>query len=293
MLERRIWVAPPHKRRALGLLLAVLTACAKENLAQQLPEFEANEILVVLEEAGVAAEKSRSIGSRELAFDVMVAKTDANAAYRVLREENLPRQKQQGLDKTLGEGGLIPTTEAELAKHKIGVQGDIVNKLRSLPGVIDVQAEVSIPKDDPLRDVNEAKERPKASVIIVYRPLGDNEVPLPVEAVQNFVQSSLPALKRSDVTVHMMPKVSARRAVTNPDGTPGALMPAGSGCEPTSFLNVEVCVSSKGKLRNLIFGSVVFSFVIAGLAVVATLRAMRYRKDLTRLTAQFNAAGRK
>lgn len=271
------------------MLLTV--GCAKEPVAQMLSEYEANEILVILDDAGIAAEKTRNIASRDPAFDVIVAKSDGNAAYRILKDENLPRQKQLGLDKTLGEGGLIPTAEAEMAKHKIGVQGDIVNKLRSLPGVIDVQVEVSIPKDDPLRDVNEAKERPKASVIIVYKPTSENEVPIPVEAVQNFVQSSLPALKRTDVAVHMMPKALGRRGVPKPDGS-GALMP-GTGCEPTGFLGVEVCVTSKGKLRNLIFGSVVFSFAIAGLAVVMTLRAMRYRKDLTRLTAQFNAQGRK
>ncbi|MBI3180190.1 MAG: hypothetical protein HYZ27_11040 [Deltaproteobacteria bacterium] len=129
-------------------------------------------------------------------------------------------------------------------------------------------------------------------MIIVYKPVGDNEVPIPVDAVQNFVQSSLPALKRTDVTVHMMPKLNGRRGSLKADGTPGTMVP-GTGCEPTGFIGVEVCVTSKGKLRNLIFGSVVFSFLIAGLAVVMTLRAMRYRKDLTRLTAQFNAQGRK
>ncbi len=80
-----------------------------------------------------------------------------------------PKTKADDTSAMFKEGGMIPTNEQQRAKREVGIRGDIVNALRAVPRVVDVQANVTIPEDSPLRDVNEAK--PKAEGV------GDRRVP--------------------------------------------------------------------------------------------------------------------
>ncbi|MEL7369024.1 MAG: hypothetical protein AAFN74_08950, partial [Myxococcota bacterium] len=58
-------------------------------------------------------------------------------------------------------------------------------------------------------------------------------------------------------------------------------------CEKDSAVGISVCKGNRRKVFNIVIGAVITAALLAGLAVIAVLRAMRYRKDLTRLTAQF------
>ena len=79
--------------------------------------------------------------------------------------------------------------------------------------MVDVQVVVSIPEDSPLRDVNEAKPRPKASVILTYIEDAEGRAPLSAEEVQQFVQASLSEVKSTEIGVNMFPAETARGPV--------------------------------------------------------------------------------
>lgn len=284
-------LAPRSSILPLGLLGLLLAAgCALETIAHQQDESEANKIKLLLEkEAGISAEKLRDETSRDLKFNVAVPKDLAPTALGVLDRHNLPKKSQQGTAEMFGSGGLIPTNLQERAKREVGVTGDIANKLRQVPRVIDAAAFVSLPEDNPLRDINEAKPRPKASVFIGYLPDSEGRPPMTVEDVQELVQAALPEMRSTEVVVKMVAteKVSAPGAAAS--GATGAVDPAASfvnGCEKERVLGIEVCLGYKKKLLNSLWGAVLLAFVLSGMVLISVLRAMRYRKDLTRLTAQ-------
>lgn len=270
--------------------LVLPMGCALETIAHQQDEAEANKIKLLLEkEAGITAEKLKDETSRDLKFNVAVPKDLAATALGVLSRHNLPKSREQGTAEMFGEGGLIPTNLQERAKREVGVTGDIANKLRQVPRVIDAAAFVSMPEDNPLRDINEAKPRPKASVFIGYLPDGEGRPPITVEDVQELVQAALPELRSTEVVVKMVAteKVTAGGAA----GTAGTPVtdPSASfvnGCEKERVLGIEVCLGYKKKLLNSLWGAVLLAFVLSGMVLISVLRAMRYRKDLTRLTAQ-------
>lgn len=287
---------PSLRRAGLVLALTSLAACAQETVAHQQVERDANRILVLLEQAGIDAQKVRDEGSRELRFNVLVAGDEAASALAVLDRYRLPKEPKTGTAEALSGGGMIPTAEQERAKRIVGVEGDIVNSLREIPRVVDVQAAVSIPEDDPLRPETIERPRPKASVILMFIRDGSGAPPVSPEEVQRHVQAKLPEMKSSEVNVTLIP-------VGDPppgggdggeDGTPAmaAMIDPAVGC-PTkeSVLGIEVCQGQGRKVLNWVVGAFVVSGVMAVLAVVSVLRALRYRKDLTRLTAQFQSRG--
>jgi len=272
---------------ALGALLA--SACAQETIAHQQSEREANRIVKLLRDVGMDADKIKDPESREIRFNIVVPKDAAHEALRILEDHNLPETPKPDTAEIFREGGMIPTSEQERAKRVVGIEGDIVNGLRQLPRVVDVVAAVSIPQDDPLRDVNEEKPKPKISVMVVYQPEGPEGLPpITVEDVQKFVYAKVSDMKVPEVSVLLIPN---RNTSKSEAGSVAGLAPAidpSKGCaEKERVVGIDVCLGNKKKVVNLIFGAVIVAGLLAGMAVVAVLRAMRYRKDLTRLTAQF------
>jgi|GEM_PF-2735150 type III secretion system YscJ/HrcJ family lipoprotein len=272
-------------KTACLLVALYFTGCAKEIIATEQTEGEAIRLLNLLGKEGVTAEKIRNKESRDIRFDVQVAKDDEARAYGVMVRFNLPETRKDGTGELFKEGGLVPTSEQQRAKREVGVKGDIENAMRRFPRVVEAVASVSIPEDNPLRDVNEAKPKPKAAVAIMYLNDEKGQPPISVEEVQRFVQAALPELRSTEVAVQLVPV--SERAMAGGGGTSGATgAPLQNACEKTKSLGVDVCIGSEKSLRNMIVGAVIVAFVLAGLAVVSVLRALRYRKDLTRLTAQ-------
>lgn len=247
-------------------------------------EAQAIKILYLLGKEGVPAEKLRNKEARDLRFDVMVAKDDEVKAYGLMMKYNLPESKKDGTGELFKEGGLVPTAEQQRAKREVGIKGDIENAMRRIPRVVDAVAAVTIPDDNPLRDVNEAKPKPKAAVLITFLPDEKGAPPTTIEEVQHYVQATLPELRSTEVSVQLIPQ---NDAVGGGGGgaTSGGPSSVG-GCETTSTLGVQMCITSKSRFINLLLGTLVMAVVLAGLTVVSVLRALRYRKDLTRLTAQ-------
>lgn len=280
-----------------ALLLFLAAGCAQETIAHQQPERQANRILVLLRGSGIEAQKVRDEDSRDLRFNVTVSGSDSAVALSVLERHNLPEKQRTGTAESFGSGGMIPTAEQERAKRIVGVEGDIVNSLRQIPRVVSVEAAVSIPEDDPLRSETEERPRPKASVILVYLRDTSGTPPVSVEEVQRHVQAKLPELKSVEVNVLLIPSDEGGRGGGENGGTDGeggslavaAIDPAIGCVERERVLGIDVCKGERTKVFNWIIGAVTMAGIMAGLAVVSVLRALRYRRDLTRLTAQFQS----
>jgi type III secretion system YscJ/HrcJ family lipoprotein len=269
------------------LLLLLSVGCAQETIAHQQTERNANRIVGLLEGAGIEAMKLKDEESRTIAFNILVPAEHKLAALRILEEHNLPETPRDDTAKMVENAGMIPTAEQERAKREVGIMGDLTNSLRKIPDVVDAQVSVTLPPDDPLQDINAEKPRPKASVILQYRVNGSGGTPpLSTEDVQKFVQARLPLIRSAEVHVVLIPN---KPAGGGGDGkaVPRMIDPI-IGCEKKErVLNIDVCEGNKRKVINIIIGAVIVAGLLAGMAVIAVLRAMRYRKDLTRLTAQF------
>ena len=266
-----------------------LTACAQETVAHQQDERQANRILVLLRQSGIGAQKVKDAASRELRFNVVVGSTDTAGALSVLERYNLPEKERTGTAESFGKGGMIPTAEQERAKRVVGIEGDLVNSLRKIPRVISAEAAVSIPEVDPLRGENEARPRPKASVIVVYLKDSSGTPPVSVEEVQRHVQAKLPEMRTREVNVLLLPSSGdvGGDSSTAEAGLAIPIDPAVGCAERERVLGIDICKGEGTKILNWLIVVMSVSGIMAGLAVISVLRALRYRRDLTRLTAEY------
>lgn len=160
----------PGAHRFLGILPWLLLAaggCGREPLLHGLDEAQVNEILVALEEGGVAAARERGEGP-DGAWSVTVQAGDAGAARRILSERQLPRPRPPGLGDVFGEAGMVPTPVEEHARLLHALSGELSRSLEALDGVVQARVHLGLPQEDPLAP---GVRRPgRAAVLLRCRP---------------------------------------------------------------------------------------------------------------------------
>jgi type III secretion protein J len=175
----------PRKSIVLAVVLAasmILTGCLKSELETGLSEAEAQEVIVMLKQHGLEAQRAYVARGKETpTWTVYVLGGNSNLvlAWRILQENGLPRQRVKGLDEVFSASGLIPTASEEKAKLLVGLTGEITRTLKSVDGVVDARVHVVLPDNSPLLDRSQWSPT-TASVLIKYRgksiPMDENEV---------------------------------------------------------------------------------------------------------------------
>jgi type III secretion protein J len=193
----------------LGLIV-VLSACVTHELQTGLSEQDAQEIVVLLNENGIDASATKSVGEKkgEEKWSVVIRGGDQNLAHawRVLQDNGLPRQKDKGLEDVFANAGMIPTATEERARLLLGTSGEISRTLKSVDGVVDAHVLVVMPDSSPLLDKSE-RMPPTASVLIKYR--GDAP-PLTDEDVKKLVGRAVEGLQAENVAV-VYKKIATKR----------------------------------------------------------------------------------
>ena len=192
-------------------LLAASGCGGSREIVHGMDELEANEVMVVLEAKGIAAEKVTEPG-RTITYAVAVSDVDSKDAMRLLVANHLPRARSQGLKEVYpaGGGGLIPTKSEEKAKYMMALQGEIERKLKTLPGIVSAHVSVVQPDKDVVRDLDAPASASTASVAIVYNAIDERgTAAVKEDEVKNLVASSVEDLKPSFVVVVMKRNVPA------------------------------------------------------------------------------------
>jgi type III secretion protein J len=191
-----------HHTRILPLALALLAASAcVENLQHDLPEQDANDIMVLLNENGIHARKEREEGGNEPRYVISVPRADYAQSAKLLREYSLPRPAQGGFSDFRKGKGMIPTQTEERAMFLEAVGGEISNALNKVDGVLESRVIVMIPEATDLTQP-ENRPRPSASVFVKYRQEGDKP-PLDEAQVKAFVSTAVEQMDPRNVTVIM------------------------------------------------------------------------------------------
>jgi len=268
-------VESPLHRLALPVLLTllVLQAGCSVEIIHDLKEGQANEILSALNSHGVDGEKLRHVQGSKATYTVSVSRSDAVKAWRVLREQNLPRPTRKGLGEIFGKTGLIPTATQERALMHHALAGELSQTLQSVDGVLEARVHVVLPTRDPLAPSDQPIPGPRASVLL--RVGAGDELPLKPTEVQQLVTGAIKGLKPEAVSVVFV------------KGQSGASKRAGGGATP-ALARVgpfAVAAGSRGALlATLICG--VMLIVVLSLAVLLAVRRSR------RLAAQVASGAR-
>ncbi len=273
------------------LLIFMVSACGGESVAvvHGLSEYEANEILVILERGAIEASKKEEAG-REVTWAIEVARNDQASALRILVSNRLPRVKKRGFAEVYPaeSSGMIPTQSEEKAKFLMAMQGELDKKFLSIPGVVEAHSTIVIPNQNVIRDLNAKVPEPTASIAIVYTPSGPNsKPPLSPETVRSLAASSVESLKEENVTVVMQENKPIQLTTITDEG---ALQDSATRVPVKKFLGLEFATpKSRTKAQVIIYGALALALLCVLALLVLIMQRLRMRRQLVDLESRLKS----
>jgi type III secretion protein J len=176
----------------LALLLA-LAGCGREELYTQLDQQQANEMLALLLEHGVDAEKARADNN---GWALRTARGDLARAMSVLKANGYPRASFQSLGDVFRAEGLVASPTEERARLLYGLSQELSRTLSSIDGVVIARVHLAIPERHVLSD-----KRGPASAAVFVKHRADSPVVHQVAAIKSLVVNSVEGLPADNVSV--------------------------------------------------------------------------------------------
>jgi len=238
------------------ILSVWLVGCSTE-LHHGLEEREANEIVVALERRGIESNK-RPDPREPTLWAVSVPQAVRVDAWNVLSTEGLPRPRVQGFGQFYPRDALVPSSSEERILVQYATAQELRQTLVLVDGVVDAQVNLVIPEQPRIRLSGEEPPRPRASVLIKYRELTKDVVPIDEADVQRLVVGAVDRMTPGDVEVMFSPMEHFSR----PDEQ----------VRVTSVGPIAVVSSGKFALQATIGGLFSVIFVLVGAIFFLVLR---------------------
>ena len=168
---------------ALVLCLFVLVGC-KEELYSNIEENEANQMLAILLQNGIDADK---VLVKDNLVNIEVDKSNVASAITLLNSKGFPRIKHEGLAAMFQKDGLISTPAEERARYIYGLSQELSQTLMDIDGVVAARVHLVLPNNEPQ---NENALPSSAAVLIKHDgdPLVGDLVPQIKELVTNSIE---------------------------------------------------------------------------------------------------------
>lgn len=137
------------KRLLLGFLFVALVGC-EQKLRDSLDEAQANDILALLRQQGLSAEKKRDSDGT---WSVELQGNGKNLADQLLHSYEVPRDARKNMLDIFPGGGLMPSEGEERIRYQSGLAEELARTLEKMDGVLSARVHVAIPLK---REVNDA-----------------------------------------------------------------------------------------------------------------------------------------
>ena len=246
-------IGPSLSKRALALAsrlrflflfaLLLLAACgARVELFSAANESEANEVLSVLLDAGIQAQKSATKTGISIAVD---AKQVARA-LDILRTRGLPRERFDGMGQIFRKEGLVSSPLEERARYIYALSQELTSTLSQMDGVLAARVHVVLPERGGLGE----NATPSTAAVFIKHQAGYNLDALQPQ-IRKLVTHAIPSLTEDKVSIAL---VSAQ--------------PAGANAPPANkfsqVFGLNVTNDSATSLRVLLGGLIVLVVLLAG-----------------------------
>ena len=176
----------------LGLCL-LLAACGKAELYTKMTEPQVNEMIAVLQSAGVEAGKE---STGETGWTLTTAKGDFSRAIEVLHAQGYPREEFASLCTVFKKEGFVSSPTEEQARLTCAKSQELSQTISGIDGVLQARVHLALPEEKPMSDEVQPSS---ASVAIKYRP-GAN-IDAQVGKIKALVTNSIKGMKYENVSV--------------------------------------------------------------------------------------------
>ncbi|MER8982432.1 type III secretion system inner membrane ring lipoprotein SctJ [Mesorhizobium sp. M0496] len=186
------------KQLAIILLMFTMVSCgSKLELYRNLPAHEANEMLALLMDQGIYAEKTTdSGGTASLAVDTK----DVPPAMEVLNGAGLPHDVYADMGSLFKKEGMISSPTEERVRYIYGITQELSRTLTSIDGVLNARVHVVLPQE--MSDDRNPPFPSSAAVLVRYAP--STTVDQIVPKIKELVANSLEGLSYERVSVILL-----------------------------------------------------------------------------------------
>ena len=185
------------RRGTVIALCILLVACGRVELYSKLTETQANEMIAVLQSAGIEASKQEN---GEAGWTLMLSSSDFGRAVEVLRAQGYPREEFATLGTVFKKEGFVSSPTEERARLVYGMSQELSHTVSEIDGVVQARVHLVLPENQPLA---QSAQPASASVFIKYRP-GTN-IDAQVGKVKALIVNSVEGLKYENVSVATFP----------------------------------------------------------------------------------------
>ena len=240
--------------------LLLLGGCqTSSTIVDNIPDRDANEIVVLLNSKGIPASKSpapvSTVGGTAAAqmWNISVPAANVTESITILNQAGLPRLKGTTLLDLFGSSGLVPSDLQDKIRYQEGLSEQMATTIRKMDGIIDADVQITFPQTD-----EEQKNPLTASVYVKHRGILDNPNSLLVTKIKRLISSSLPGLTIDNVTV-----VTDRAATT--DLTSNVACPS----ETKNYVSIWGVAVAKESI--MLFRVIFYAFMILLFLALASL----------------------
>lgn len=130
----------------LGVM--ILSACNDEVLLNNLTQNQANQVLAILQQHNIAAQKS---GTLKAGYTITAGHSESTSALSIINEYQLPWNEDVQISQAFPEGALVASPNAEQARVISLQEQRLEQTLRVIFQVVNARVHISYPpfNDDP------------------------------------------------------------------------------------------------------------------------------------------------
>ncbi len=183
------------KMTAFGALL-LLAGCQTE-LYSALPEQDANEMVALLMQRNIAADK---VAAKDGTDTIMVDKSRFADAVTLLHDAGFPRKTFESMGDVFKSGGLVASPMQERARFLYALGQELSGTISEIDGVLSARVAVVLPENDIL----DRSPTPSAASVFVRFDSASNVDHL-VPQIKMLVTNSVQGLTYDKVSVVLVP----------------------------------------------------------------------------------------
>ncbi|MFM0305092.1 type III secretion inner membrane ring lipoprotein SctJ [Paraburkholderia sediminicola] len=198
-LRRSRHIQPRRALRLVGIVLlcATLAGCgSRTELFAALPENEANEMLAVLLNAGIGADKQNV----KSGVSVLVDRDRVAQAITLLQSQGLPHDPHVTFGQMFRKDGLISSPVEERARYVYAMSEELSYTLSQIDGVLSARVHIVLPEQTSLDGTPQPSS---AAVFIKYRP--DSPLDTLQPQMRRLIADSIPALSPDKISFVFVP----------------------------------------------------------------------------------------
>ncbi|CAO96959.1 type III secretion system inner membrane ring lipoprotein SctJ [Erwinia tasmaniensis] len=172
----------------------LLAACDNERLLENLTQDQANQVLAILQQHNISANKS---GNLKAGYTIQVDEIENTAALSIISQYQLPWPADIQIGQAFPDGALVASPNAEQVRVLSLLEQRLGQSLRTIAQVVNARVHISYP---PLKNGMADKTLTNhVGVLISYK--GDINQSLFIPQVKSLIKNSLDDIKYENISV--------------------------------------------------------------------------------------------